>query len=382
MLNSLFARFLVALILVPAGLKAGSDRAPGSKRNQGDWMESLPMLYTGDPGSPLQSIKLRGIIHIQSVGVNASQGSQEDFEFRRLRFGFDSRFLDHFMLRGTIDLDVERGRLYRRLAQTYLTYSPFGNEGKNERRLRLVVGKMRSRFSGEWGISARRLKTFERSLLPNQLAPRVGTGFRVEGIEEAFDYAFSALAGERAREFGWYDEGALFLAEVGFSPRPSLRFGFDYLGVTGKQNLTASRISHAVSISAEYNPRYSEGDFAFLVDALLGLGDRDTPDVAGIVLLTSYQIDESWELVARYQFAHSEEPDGIRLQRRYERLVVPDVPKQRGERYHAAYFGANYRLYSGRLKWMVGGEYANLDGGSDNAGYDGWTWFTGLRIWF
>lgn len=378
----LFARCLIVLHLLPAGLRAGSESEEGPRPSSGNWMESLPMVYLGQPGEALQSVKLRGIIHAQLAGVNASQGSQEDFEFRRFRLGFDARFLNHFMLRGTIDLDPERGRLYRRLAQTYLTYSPFGNEGANERRLRLVAGKMRSRFSGEWGISARRLKTFERSLLPNQLAPRVGTGLRLEIRERDYDFAFSALAGERAREFGWYNDGALFLFEVGYSPAPAFRVGFDYLGISGDQNLTATRISHAFSLSAEYNPRYTEGDFAFLFDFLLGLGDQETPDVGGIVFLTSYQLDDRWEMVARYQYAHSDGPDGIRLQRRYERLVVPETEDQRGESYHAFYFGVNYRLYDGKLKGMLGGEYAKLDGNPEGSGFDGWTWFAGLRMWF
>lgn len=52
----------------------------------------------------------------------------------------------------------------------------------------------------------------------------------------------------------------MFLAKVGYSPKPGLRFGLDYLGVSGEQDVT-SNIDHALSLSAFYNPRYTDGEW-------------------------------------------------------------------------------------------------------------------------
>lgn len=372
---------VLLLLSLPERLPGGVPNEVGPEAVQGDWLSSLPTLYTGPAGGPVQSIGLRGIVHLQYAHVDASQGTTDESEFRRFRFGVDSRFLDHFSFRGTVNFDPEGDRFYRSLSQVFLSFSPHGNDREDFERFRISVGKMKPRFSGEHSISPKRLKTFERSLLANQLAPAKTTGVLVGGEDGMLDYRFSVSAGEASPEFSWFDEGALLLAELGYSPNPELRIGLDYLSVVGDQEVT-SDISHSVSLSADYNQRYTDGDWAFLADVLFGVGDGRQPDVFGLVLLGSYQIDPKWELVGRYQFATSSGPNGLRLQRRYERAVPGDGGEQRGERYQAAYLGVNYRIHGDQLKVMAGVEYSHLDGGGDGGDFDGWTWFAGLRTWF
>ena len=47
-----------------------------------------------------------------------------------------------------------------------------------------------------------------------------------------------------------------------------------------------------------------------------------------------------------------------------------------------AYAGLNYYIYGHRLKLMAGAEYSKLDGGSDGGAYEGWTAFSGIRMFF
>lgn len=367
--------------MLPAGDPVASTGVADRAEAESDWIRLLPNLHTGAEGSPVQSVDLTGIVHLQYGHVDAAQGRADEFEFRRFRFGTDMRFLDHFAFRGKVNFDPEGDQFYKSLSQVFLSYSPYGNGKDDFARFRVEAGKIKARFSGEHGISPKRLKTFERSLLANQLAPSKTSSILVGGSEGSFDYVLSALAGEASTEFSRFGDGSLLLAKIGYSPRPALRLGLDYLTVFGDQEIT-SDISHALSLSASHNPRYSHGDLAFLVDLLFGAGDHEQPNVFGLVLLSSWQLGPKWELVARYQYAHSDGPDGLRLQRRYERAVEDLADGGWGETYHAAYLGANFRICGDQLKLMTGIEYSHMDGGDNGGDFDGWTWFAGLRTYF
>ncbi len=85
------------------------------------------------------------------------------------------------------------------------------------------------------------------------------------------------------------------------------------------------------------------------------------------------------QLAVRYQYATSNEDNGLSLQRRYEQKVTAGE----GNRYQAFYAGLNYFLYGHKLKLMAGGEYAHMkDKANDGGKYRGWTWFGALRLYF
>lgn len=149
--------------------------------SHGDWLCSLPRLYSGSNEAAFQSLDLKGIIHLQYAHVDARQGTADECEFRRLRFGIDSRFLNHFLFRGRVNFDPDGEQFYQNLSQVFVSYSPDGNSKESLERFRLSLGKLRPRFSGEYEISAKNLKTFERSLLANQLAPSRTAGVLVGG---------------------------------------------------------------------------------------------------------------------------------------------------------------------------------------------------------
>jgi len=85
------------------------------------------------------------------------------------------------------------------------------------------------------------------------------------------------------------------------------------------------------------------------------------------------------QLALRYQYASSNEDNGLHLQRRYEEKVT----EGEGDNYQAFYAGLNYFLYGHKLKLMLGGEYAHMDDAADDGGeYRGWTWFGAVRLYF
>ena len=99
-------------------------------------------------------------------------------------------------------------------------------------------------------------------------------------------------------------------------------------------------------------------------------------------MIPSVYIADGLQLVARYQFANADGNDGLRVQSRYERLAPELTDGGRGDQYQAGYLGLNYYLYGHKLKLMTGIEYASMQGEADGGDYEGWTWFTGVRMFF
>lgn len=341
----------------------------------------LPNLYENPENTWVQQFKLTGIVQWQYAEVDAEQGNMTVHEFRRFRFGGDLRFLQHFIFRGKVNFDPDGAPLYKSLSQVYLAYSPYGNSKQDLTRFRLMAGKLKSRFSAEQSISPKRIKTFERSLLANQLGPAKTTSVLLGGKSGSWDYATGILAGEWSPEFARFDNGALFLGKIGYVLPRDLRLAMDVLSVYGEQDVT-SDISHAVSVSATGNPAYKQGRWAGLIDLLYGIGDSDQPNVFGVILLPSFKLSKRWECVGRYQIARSDGPNGLRLQKRYERAVETITDDGWGESYQAAYLGLTYYLHGDKLKLMTAIEYSRMDGGSDGGDFDGYTWFSGIRTYF
>jgi hypothetical protein len=70
----------------------------------------------------------------------------------------------------------------------------------------------------------------------------------------------------------------------------------------------------------------------------------------------------------------------VQLQKRYEQEVVPDGF---GNHYEAIYGGLNYLIFGDRLKLMTGVEYASMhDSAKDGGEFHGWTFLTGVRVYF
>ncbi len=88
-----------------------------------------------------------------------------------------------------------------------------------------------------------------------------------------------------------------------------------------------------------------------------GIGS-DTGNIVGLNVQPTYFINHYWQVVSRYQLALSNNAEGLRPQRRYEREV--DMPE--GERYQAVYLGLDHYIAKHRLKLMTGLEYANMNG--------------------
>lgn len=89
-------------------------------------------------------------------------------------------------------------------------------------------------------------------------------------------------------------------------------------------------------------------------------------DLYGFVVLPHYMLTKRLQLVGRYTWTGSNEPDGIRLLNRYERRAVPEG-FELGDRHQALYAGLNYYFFGHKLKLMSGLEYTDFESVNGNS---------------
>jgi phosphate-selective porin OprO and OprP len=364
---------------------------------------SMFELYKNDDNQTLQEFKLQGRLHVQTIfgesnddSFNTSDykdaGNNEsvwgnDFEARRARFGFKSKWFQKFKFDGLINVDVDgkdnsdSNTYYKDLYELHLTYAP--SDAFN-----LGFGKAKVKFTREQETSSNNILTLERSLLSNTLFPGELTGVWTsgKGIKGGWLYELGIYGNDRQREFTDGDGGEIILAKVGYDYAE--KFGFD-TAVASIHYMNNSEPGYKPDNTPEYNtgtsPNFgssiaitneiTQGRFGIMSDIVFGSGDGDQSDVMGISVIPSYFIADGLQLVGRLQVGTSSDADDLRVPSRYERLATGD---SKGNTYTSVYAGLNYYIHGHQLKLMNGIEYTHLGGGD----YDGYTIMSGLRFSF
>jgi phosphate-selective porin OprO/OprP len=384
----------------PSGLLYG--KLSGETAYDRAW--SAFTLHKDEDNQILQEFSLQGRLHVQSIygesngdSFNTSDYKDagndetvwgEDFEARRARFGFKSKWFQTWKLDGMINVDVDgmdntgSDTLYKDIYDLMLTYAP--SDAFN-----LSAGKTKVKFTREQETSSNNILTLERSLLSNTLFPGELTGVWTsgKGIAGGWLYELGFYGNDRQREFSDMDGGEIILAKIGYDYAE--KAGFD-TAVASVHFMTNSEPNYKPTNTPEYttgtSPNFknsiaitndiSQGRFGLVTDVLFASGDGSQSDVMGITLIPSYYIAQGLQLVGRLQVATCEDSNDLRVPSRYERLVSGD--DERGNTYASAYAGLNYYLYGHKLKLMNGIEYSHLGGGD----YDGYTFMSGLRFSF
>ena len=344
-----------------------------------DKIWDLPTLYSNPDSDVLQYLSLVGVVQYQYGAVDSSQGSFDDGEFRRFRLGARAGMAKKFLLSASANLDPEEGPFYRRLSTAFISMSPYGNDRKSMEKFQILIGKLKPRFTREYTTSSRRILTFERSLLVNNLAPPKATGIWIGGKSaDSLSYAFGVFSGDQEDEFTKFEHGALLIGKLGIDINDDLNVGLDLMASIDDPEI-ADATSFGISLSSAYNEGYGNGRFGLITDLIFAAGSDDNPDLYGAVLMPSYSLTDTTELVARYDIAYS---DGLRLRRRYERSVPEVADGGRGDFFQGVYLGLNHYIHDHKLKLMTGVQYSDMDGGGDGGDFDGWTWFGGVRLFF
>jgi hypothetical protein len=341
---------------------------------------SLLTLYKDKENPVIQEFAITGRYHGQYSILDSSQGgSAGQWEHRRFRVGGRMTLFHDFELKAEIFGDLNAGGdFYEGLTEAYLAWKPI--EAFN-----LTVGKQKPRFSLDWSTSSREILTFERNILINNFGIDYESGVSVSGKSGAWSYyagAFNNDVGDTGgeSEFGDLSGGFSYVASLGYDFRKTLgvekaNVRLDYLHTQHDAD-DDLLLKFTNSVAASF--ALKQGRFSLATEALYAEGD--TGDAWGLYFTPAYDITSKLQIVARYTFARSDD-DILRAQSRYERTAPNLTDGGHGGTYNAGYLGLNYRIYGDRLK-ITGVEYARMDGGSDGGDFDGWTWLSGVRVFW
>ncbi|MDH4445047.1 MAG: porin [Akkermansiaceae bacterium] len=389
-------------------------------------------LYKDESNPILQEFSLQGRLQVHYADGNSDNGHfdirdfkeasnandqtvwGDNFEARRARLGFKSKWYQSWKLEGQIDADTTDGanKIYRSIYDLSLTYAP--TDAMN-----VTVGKTKVKFGREQEISSKEILPFESSLISNLLFPGELTGVMVngKGIQDYWTYELGVYGSDRVRTFSGYNEGTVTLGKIGYNYSSQSNLDTALASVQFMHNSAPgfketdsdnfySNSSPAFTDSIALTNDITMGRFGLITDILYGFGYRGTADQAGlekslnqtdvfgISLIPSYFIASGLQLVGQLQWAISDSVQpasgsdpattNLGLQSRYEKWAPSVIPN--GDSYTSAYIGLNYYLYSHKLKFMNGIQYSTMDGGlaksGQTASYDGYTFLSGLRFSF
>ena len=372
---------LILALIAGFSLDGWCQQDSGQTVNIYDRIWAAPVLYENPDHPGIQSFSLIGRYHGQYWSVNADQGDAADWENRRKIVGFSSKWFQHFTLQAQMFLKTNGGSLYGGLYEGFIKWSPPDID------FSISVGRLDYLFTGyERSKSSKKINAIERGLLVNQIMPAEVVGAHLSGKQGRFSYHAGWFSRSIEQEFDDFNSGSATVIGAGYDTAllyEKGRLHLDYLHNPDKSEGNAFRAyRHVVSLWHHGE----SGRLGMGVDLMLADPLETDGHVFGLTIEPTWMLsnelfghNDPLQLAVRYQYATSNEDNGLSLQRRYEQKVTSGE----GNRYQAFYAGLNYFLYGHKLKLMAGGEYAHMkDKANDGGKYRGWTWFGAVRLYF
>lgn len=354
---------LALLLSVPASAWAAEQKT--------EPYPELGLLHR-DANSPvLQEFWVLGRYHGQYYQAEGSDGSDEGWEDRRFRLGFQARMLQKL----TVHVQAVSGSDFEPF---YNGFTELWAGWKFNDAVTLTVGQQKHRFTHDRNVSSRYLNYLERGMLTNMFALDYTPAITLSGnLGKDWSYYTGVFSNATSRDipeaFTELNSGYSFMASAtrdlrGTMGTDTAHFNVAYLHSKANDNATnLNRFEHGLNAALIV----SKGNKSLVTELTAGLGGPGG-NAFGINVQPSVFLTRRTQLVARYQLAVSEQEQGLRAQRRYERTAGLN----RGEFYQAGYLGANYYISGHRAKLLAGVEYSRLDS------RDVWTFSAGIRAFF
>jgi phosphate-selective porin OprO/OprP len=329
-----------------------------------------------NPSNPvIQQVLFSGRYQHEYAAIDADEGDLGEWNVRRMRLGPRITLFRTLTLHGEVELNPqEADPLYVRFTDLYVQWN-------KSRRLALTVGKHGVAFTMDGSTSSKELLTIDRSNLSNNIwfPQEYMPGASVSGRLAPWVYRVGVYsAGDANRELGEFNGGLFALGVVGYDLTERLGakdalLAANYVYQNPDSNNTFTRqLEHIASVNFRF-----EGDrWGVRADLAGASGYLGQSDLWGVMAMPFFNITNKLQLVARYTFVGSDEPNGVRLAT-YESRLVPG----RGDRYDELYLGANYFFYGHKLKLQSGLQFAEMDDRAADAGaYSGVSWTSGVRV--
>ena len=323
----------------------------------------------------IRSVQLSGRFQVDQAYVDSGTEEHSESNLRRMRLGVKVAFLDHFLLHAEAEYDPQDGEpVYQRLTDMYVAWSPSDA-------LKLTVGKHGAAFTLDGMTSSKELLAIDRSNLANNIwfTEEYIPGVSVAGELGKISYNAGLFSsGEIDRGFGDSNGGEFFLGTVGYDF--AAQFGSDKaeLNVNFVDNdpHPSNGFTRPLEQVVSVNFDYGTDRWGVRTDLSAAQGYLGQSDLVGFMLMPYYNLRNSNQLVWRYTYVNSEDPNGVRFGR-YER----EIENRRGDDYREFYFGINHYWYDHKLKVQSGLQYADMsDRANDGGAYTGWSWTTGFRL--
>jgi phosphate-selective porin OprO and OprP len=346
--------------------------APADDKSIYEKIWSYGNLYHNDE-TFIQDISLSGRAQYEYYNVDADQGSNDDWQWRRLRAGFKMKFANKWLLHAEANFDGNNpDPFYTKLTDALLQYT-------DSEALVFTVGKQSVKFGLDGGTSSKELITIDRSNLANNLwfTEEYAPGVSVGGKKSAWQYYLGWFTSDGNPEYGDFEAGSFLLASIGYDFGQQLNVDkallrLDYVYQQPDDGNTATRPFENIG-SVNFN--LEKGRFGLGTDVKAGQGYGKQGDIFGVQFMPSYYIADGVQVVMRYTYMTGDD-NAIRLAR-YENTVVPG----KGDEFNEFYAGVNWYLYGHKLKFQTGVQYAMMDDSKNDGGeYDGWSVVSGIRV--
>jgi phosphate-selective porin OprO/OprP len=268
----------------------------------------------------------------------------------------------------------EMDPLYMRLTDAYLQWSRSG-------RFVVTAGKHSIPYTMDGATSSKELVAVDRSNLTNNIwfPQEYLPGVSVSGRTAPWTYRLGVYsAGTANKEFGEFDGGTATLAVVGYDFAKALGtrealLAANYVHQNENPNNTFTRqLQNILSV----NFKLDTERWGVRSDVSTATGYLRQSDLWGVMAMPYFNVTDKLQLVGRYTFLESDDPNGVQLAT-YENRVVAG----RGDEYNEMYVGANYYFYGHRLKLQTGVQVADMNDRADDGGaYSGVSWTSGIRV--
>lgn len=337
------------------------------------WKFSEP--YSNDSNRIVQRVLFTGRFQHDFVTLAADQGEHEESNLRRLRLGPRVTMFRKLLLHAEVELNPqERNPTYVRFTDLYgqWTFNP---------QVVLTVGKQSVPFTLEGATSSKELITIDRSNLANNIwfTDEYMPGVSISGRRQAWIYRGGVYSsGAKNRELGEFNAGLFTLGVIGYDFARSLNvkqalLTGNYLYQHPDANNTFTRPFEHI-VSTNFKLELSRGGLQ--TDLAAASGYLGQSDVWSVLAMPFFNATGKLQFVGRYTYAHSGDPNGVRLAT-YENRIVSG----RGDTYNELYGGVNYYFYGHKLKVQTGLQWADMqDEANDGGAYSGVSWTTGLRV--
>ncbi|MDA7672727.1 OprO/OprP family phosphate-selective porin, partial [Akkermansiaceae bacterium] len=352
-----------------AGDMAVTPPAPVNNGNWCDALQGIGTIYKDKNNPYIQEIKVFGRTHYQFSSTdgeyNGTDFDSNGGELRRLRFGTSIKFLNDFKLVGRVNLESGGYRTdkleFANFDELYLTYN-VGDLGAFED-VSFTYGRLKLAFGGEEHMSSKKIKTVERSNINNTYGGPRPTGLMANAGLGGVNYSVGIFNTDSGRDgLGDWNEGIAYYASAAFEVSSGdviADFLYNDANVPNDQDVFGYEWAASLTYMTEI------GNFDLLLNATYGEDHGGDSSYGLVIMPSTFLIEDKLEAVVRYQYAGSNDGNGLRINSRAVRNSFRDdtgAGVAGGDENHTIYAGLNYFLCDHNAKVMVGAEHETLDG--------------------